>query len=70
MISHNIETVRRLTPLIRTKAKYDTSLKVIRYLFRKWHVMLNQDSCLGLGENEQEIFDTIEDLFAAQAAES
>lgn len=32
VISHNIETVRRLTPLIRTKAKYELSLEVIRFI--------------------------------------
>ena len=32
VISHNIETVRRLTPVIRTKAKYERSLDVIRYI--------------------------------------
>src|SRR4030042_3467340 len=32
VISHNIETVRRLTPVIRTKAKYETSLEVIKYI--------------------------------------
>ena len=32
VISHNIETVRRLTPVIRTKAKYDRSLDVLRYI--------------------------------------
>ena len=32
VISHNLETVRRLTPLIRTKAKYDISLSVIKYI--------------------------------------
>ena len=35
VISHNIETVRRLTPVIRTKAKYDRSLDVIRYISEK-----------------------------------
>ncbi len=35
VISHNIETVRRLTPLIRTKAKYETSLNVLRYISGK-----------------------------------
>ena len=32
IISHNLETVRRLTPQVRSKAKYDTSLKVLAYI--------------------------------------
>ncbi len=64
VISHNIETVRRLTPLIRTKAKYDTSLKVMRYLFQNG-MTAKSGFMLGLGETEQEIFQTIEDLFEA-----
>jgi len=35
VISHNIETVRRLTPQIRTRAKYETSLNVLKYLSEK-----------------------------------
>ena len=54
MISHNIETVRRLTPVIRTKAKYDRSLDVLRYISEKGKLP-NRDLCLGLGETEDEI---------------
>jgi lipoic acid synthetase len=64
VISHNIETVRRLTPLIRTKAKYDTSLEVIRYL-KQNGMTAKSGFMLGLGETEPEIFQTIEDLFEA-----
>ncbi|HOU01774.1 MAG TPA: lipoyl synthase [Bacteroidales bacterium] len=61
VISHNVETVRRLTPVIRTKAKYDRSLSVINY------ISLNKKTAksgfmLGLGENEQEIDETMDDL--------
>lgn len=62
VISHNIETVRRLTPLIRTKAKYDTSLDVIRYIAGK-HGRAKSGFMLGLGETENEIHETINDLF-------
>jgi len=64
VISHNIETVRRLTPVIRTKAKYDRSLKVIRYISRMGKTA-KSGFMLGLGESEDEIYETMDDLFAA-----
>jgi len=61
VISHNIETVRRLTPVIRTKAKYDRSLSVIKYIYE--HKNSSKSGFMvGLGENEDEIFETIRDL--------
>ncbi len=62
VISHNIETVRRLTPVIRTKAKYDTSLGVIKYLAENG-VVTKSGFMLGLGEREDEVVQTIEDLY-------
>ncbi len=62
VISHNIETVRRLTPVIRTKAKYDTSLGVIKYLAENG-VVTKSGFMLGLGEREDEVIQTIEDLY-------
>jgi lipoyl synthase len=62
VISHNIETVKRLTPVIRTKAKYDRSLDVLRYISQKGKTA-KSGFMLGLGENEEEIFQTILDLF-------
>jgi lipoyl synthase len=64
VISHNIETVRRLTPLIRTKAKYDRSLGVLRYISGSGAVA-KSGFMLGLGEREEEVAETIRDLFAA-----
>lgn len=61
VISHNIETVRRLTPFIRTKAKYDMSLDVIRYISNKGKIA-KSGFMLGMGESEQEIMQTIRDL--------
>jgi lipoic acid synthetase len=63
VISHNIETVRRLTPLIRTKAKYDRSLDVLRFITKKGAVA-KSGFMLGLGETEGEVVETIKDLFA------
>lgn len=64
VISHNIETVRRLTPLIRSRAKYDRSLDVIRYLSGKGKPA-KSGFMLGLGETDDEIFETIADLRSA-----
>ncbi len=64
IISHNIETVARLTPLIRTKAKYARSLGVIKYISENGK-QAKSGFMLGLGESEQEIFQTMDDLVAA-----
>lgn len=61
VISHNVETVRRLTPVIRTKAKYDKSLDVIRYISGKGR-NAKSGFMLGLGEREDEVIQTISDL--------
>ena len=62
VISHNIETVKRLTPIIRTKAKYERSLDVIRYISGKGKIA-KSGFMLGLGENEDEIIQTILDIY-------
>ena len=64
VISHNIETVRRLTPVIRTRAKYDRSLDVLKYISLK-SKPAKSGFMLGLGETEDEIMETIFDLFNA-----
>ena len=69
VISHNIETVRRLTPVIRTKAKYDRSLDVIRYISGKGKIA-KSGFMLGLGEREEEIIQTIRDLYACRMQNS
>jgi lipoic acid synthetase len=61
VISHNLETVRRLTPQIRTKAKYDLSLKVLKYI-ADGGVVAKSGIMLGLGETEEEVFQTMDDL--------
>ena len=62
VISHNIETVKRLTPVIRTKAKYERSLDVIRYISENGQ-NAKSGFMLGLGESENEILQTIIDLY-------
>ena len=64
IVSHNIETVRRLTPIIRTRAKYETSLEVLKYISGKGK-KAKSGLMLGLGENEDEVIETIEDLLRA-----
>ena len=64
IISHNIETVRRLTPAIRTKAKYDTSLEVLSYISAQ-NVIAKTGIMLGLGETEEEIFSVMDDALTA-----
>ncbi|MGE5418956.1 MAG: lipoyl synthase, partial [Chloroflexota bacterium] len=61
VISHNVETVRRLTPLIRTKAKYDRSLSVLEFIASRGKTT-KSGFMLGLGETEDEIYQTITDL--------
>jgi lipoic acid synthetase len=64
VISHNVETVKRLTPFIRSKAKYERSLEVIRYISGKGKTA-KSGFMLGLGENEAEVIQTVSDLYAA-----
>lgn len=61
IISHNIETVRRLTPMIRTRAKYDRSLEVVRYVSGSG-VVAKSGFMVGLGELEREVFETMEEI--------
>ena len=61
IISHNLETVRRLTPEIRTKAKYVTSLSVLKYISSQ-QVVAKTGIMLGLGETEPEIADLMQDV--------
>jgi lipoic acid synthetase len=61
VISHNIETVKRLTPKIRTKARYEKSLSVLNFVASKGKIV-KSGFMVGLGEIEPEIFETIEDI--------
>ncbi len=64
IISHNMETVRRLTPDVRSRATYDCSLGVLRYLAGKG-VRTKSGIMLGLGESREEILQTMDDLIDA-----
>ena len=62
VISHNMETVRRLTREVRIQAKYDRSLEVLRYLKAEGAHRTKSGIMLGLGELEEEVIQTLEDL--------
>ena len=64
VISHNLETVRRLTPSVRSVADYETSLRVINYIADRG-IRAKSGIMLGLGETRDEILETMDDLLAA-----
>ena len=61
IVSHNIETVERLTKGVRIQAKYDRSLGVLDYLKLKG-MKTKSGIMLGLGEKEEEVIQTMDDL--------
>ena len=61
IVSHNIETVRRLTKEVRIQAKYDRSLEVLRRL-KKGGMKTKSGIMLGLGEREEEVIESMQDL--------
>ena len=61
IIGHNIETVERLTPIVRAKATYRTSLATLRYMAEQG-VTTKSGVMLGLGESEEEVLQTLRDL--------
>ncbi|MBS1746175.1 MAG: lipoyl synthase [Bacteroidetes bacterium] len=63
VISHNMETVERLTKQVRIQAKYRRSLEVLRYL-KSLGVRTKTGIMLGLGETKEEVIETMNDLAA------
>jgi len=61
VVSHNMETVRRLTKKVRIQAKYDRSLDTLRYLSEAG-LRTKSGVMLGLGEKEEEVIETMHDL--------
>ena len=61
IVSHNLETVRRLTKEVRIQAKYDRSLEVL-FRLKKGGMKTKSGIMLGLGETHEEIIETMEDL--------
>ncbi len=61
IVSHNLETVRRLTKQVRIQAKYDRSLEVL-FRLKKGGMRTKSGVMLGLGESEEEVLETMSDL--------
>lgn len=68
IFNHNLETVRRLTPYVRSRAKYDRSLNVLRKVKDRGGDALYTKSgvMLGLGETEAELLEAMDDLREAR----
>jgi lipoic acid synthetase len=61
VISHNLETVERLTPQIRSRAQYRRSLEVIKHIAESG-IVAKSGIMLGLGETKEEVLQTMDDL--------
>ena len=62
VISHNMETVKRLTREVRIQAKYERSLALLDYLKKQGAPRTKSGIMLGLGETEEEVIQTMKDL--------
>ena len=62
VISHNIETVKRLTREVRIQAKYDQSMHVLKYMKESGQRRTKSGIMLGLGETKEEVIETLHDL--------
>ncbi len=65
IVSHNLETVRRLTKEVRIQAKYDRSLELL-FRIKKGGMRTKSGVMLGLGETPEEVIETMEDLVNVQ----
>lgn len=63
IISHNMETVRRISPLVRSAAKYDVSLSVLRRIAEQG-VVAKTGIMVGLGETPEEVCELMDDVLA------
>ncbi len=61
VVSHNLETVRRITPWVRSRAKYDVSLDALKIISQSG-VVAKSGLMLGLGEKPEEVIETLEDM--------
>ena len=64
ILSHNMETVKRISPMVRSVAKYDTSLNVIRQISERG-ITAKSGIMVGLGETKEEVLETMDDLLEA-----
>lgn len=65
VVGHNIETVERLTPAVRSRARYRTSLETLRYLSAQG-AATKSGLMVGLGETDEEVIETLADLYRAE----
>lgn len=63
VLSHNMETVRRLTPQLRSRAKYDSSLQVVKQI-GDFGIISKSGIMVGIGETIEEVLETMDDLRA------
>lgn len=66
IISHNMETVKRLTRQVRIQARYERSLEVLAYMKEQGQKRTKTGIMLGLGETEEEVIEAMKDLREAQ----
>lgn len=66
VVSHNIETVRRLTRKVRIQAQYDRSMEVLKYLKDGGIKRTKSGIMLGLGETDEEVIEAMQDLRKAR----
>jgi lipoic acid synthetase len=67
IFNHNLETVERLTPFVRSRAKYHLSLSVLRRMKEVDPAVVTKSGMmLGLGETEAELFQAMDDLLDAK----
>lgn len=64
VVSHNLETVRRITPWARSRAKYDTSLETLK-IISETGVVTKSGIMVGLGETKDEVVETLNDMYNA-----
>ena len=64
IISHNMDTVRRISPEVRSAAKYETSLAVLRHIAERG-ITAKTGIMVGLGETEAEVYELMDDVLAA-----
>ena len=63
IISHNMETVRRISPEVRSAAKYETSLAVLQHIAQRG-ITAKTGIMVGLGETEAEVYELMDDVLA------
>lgn len=65
VLNHNLETVRRLTPEVRNKAKYERSLELLKRAKTYGNCKIKTGVMLGLGENRDDLLDLFKDVAQA-----